>query len=136
MSQANVEGTRAAWAALLNDDFETFLAFIDPGVVWHQRVDLPDSTTGYGHAALVTLVERWRGEWEEYEVEIDELVDAGDQVVAVLRIRGTGRASGAPVELRETHVYELRGGRCVEAWEYPSKEEAMQSIGLSEQTQS
>ncbi len=60
------------------------------------------------------------------------IADAGDQVVATVEFRGTGRESG--VEVRETvaHVYALRADRIV-AWHvYFDPATALEAVGLAE----
>jgi ketosteroid isomerase-like protein len=36
--------------------------------------------------------------WEDFRFEVEELIDAGDEVVAALRLVGNGRGSGVPVD--------------------------------------
>ena len=51
----------------------------------------------------------------------EELIDAGERVV--VRWRGWGRrASGLPVDWRDTHIYELPNGKVVAVREYRSWE--------------
>jgi ketosteroid isomerase-like protein len=52
-------------------------------------------------------------------------------VIVCLRFWGRGRDSGAPVEIRETHVARLRDGKVIEVREYRTKPEALEAVGLS-----
>ena len=52
---------------------------------------------------------------DNVEYDFDELIDAGDHVIAVVTRRGRGRASGAEVELRVALVWTLRAGEVVRA---------------------
>jgi hypothetical protein len=36
---------------------------------------------------------KWLGPWDEYHVEVDELTDLGDQVLANTRHHGRGKAA-------------------------------------------
>ena len=56
----------------------------------------------------------------------------GDQAVTSVRFWGRGRESGAPVEIRETHVARLRDGMVLEVHEYRTKAEALEAVDLSE----
>jgi hypothetical protein len=48
-------------------------------------------------------------------------------------LRGQGSASGAGVSDAYVFVYKLRAGLVVEGWEYRTKQEALEAVGLSEQ---
>ena len=54
--------------------------------------------------------------------------DVGDQVVACLHYRGRGGHSGAPIEIRETHVLRLREGKVIEVREYREKADALEAM--------
>jgi ketosteroid isomerase-like protein len=131
MTQENVEGVRRGFDCLARGDLEGLFALLDPDIIWHQPSDLPDRVTARGHAELGTIMGRWIGEWDNYRVELEELIDAGDCVVAVQTIRGKGKGSGVETQMREAHVYKVQDGRAVEVWEYRTKEEALSAVGLS-----
>ena len=63
----------------------------------------------------------------EFTVEIEELIDAGEYVVAV-----HGRISGSSqqLEMAETHVARWTGGELVEVREYATKGEALVALGF------
>ncbi len=132
MSQENVEGVRQGFEAMNRGDLDGLLDMLDPDIVWHQPADLPDAVVAHGHAGLMDIMQRWLEEWDEYSVELEELIDAGDRVVVVQRIRGKGKGSGVETEMREAHVYKIRERRPVEAWQYRTKEEALEAVGLRE----
>ena len=44
-------------------------------------------------------------------VDVEEIVEAGDHVVAIGRSRGTVNASGRPFDVRAVHVWQLRDGK-------------------------
>ncbi len=132
MSQENVERVRRGFEAFERGDLETLFDLLDPQIVWHQPDDLPDRVTAHGHAGMEQIMGRWLDGWEEYSIDVEELIDAGDRVVVVQRTRGKGKGSGIEVEMREAHVYEIRDGKAVEVWEYRTKDEALEAVGLSE----
>jgi ketosteroid isomerase-like protein len=60
------------------------------------------------------------------------LADAGDQIVATVEFRGTGRESGIEVRQTVAHAWTLREGRII-AWHvYFDPAEALEAVGLSE----
>ena len=136
MSQENVEIVRAAleaWSATGEPDF----SFVDPEIVYHPRADEPDPSAHVGRDAYERLVLGFLEAFSEVTVEVLELIDAGDHVIAstVLHVvlRGQGSASGAGVSDTYVFVSKLRDGLLVEGWEYRTKQEALEAVGLSEQ---
>ena len=53
----------------------------------------------------------WLNQWRDWRVEPDDWVHCGRRLVVLTRYRGTGRASGAPVDVRGAHVWTFRRGR-------------------------
>jgi hypothetical protein len=47
-------------------------------------------------------------------------------------VRGQGSASGAGVSDTYVFVYKLRDWLVVEGWEYKTKQEALEAVGLTE----
>jgi ketosteroid isomerase-like protein len=65
-------------------------------------------------------------------VEVLELIDAGDFVIASTIFHGQGSRSGAQVEDAYVYVYKMRDGLIVEGWECRTREEALKAVGLEE----
>lgn len=74
----------------------------------------------------------WLAPWASYRTEIEELIDAGDQVVVVGRDYAR-RERGAPeVRLTFAGVWTLRDGRAIRAEFYADRAEGLASAGLAE----
>ena len=136
MSQENVEIVRAAFAAWNAGDMDAVFALYHPEVVYHPRADEPDPSPHIGRDAYERLARGFAESFSEVSFEILELIDAGDHVIAstVLHavLHGQGSAS-AGVSDTYVFVYELRDGLVVEGWEYRTKQEALEAVGLLEQ---
>ena len=137
MSQENVEVIRAAFAAWNAGDMEAPFAHFHPELVYHPRADEPDPSPHVGRDAYERLVRGFVDSFSEVTLEVLELIDAGDHVIAstVLHVvlHGQESASGAGVSDTYVFVYKLRDGLIVEGWEYKTKQEAFEALGLSEQ---
>src|SRR5687768_520566 len=111
MSQENVEVVRRMLDAWASGDRDTARAAYDENVVYiFPPLDAPVS---HGVAAMERALEMWRRTWEDYSLEIDEVIDAGDHVIVVQTQRGRGKASGAEVELTSASLYTLLGSKIV-----------------------
>jgi len=69
--------------------------------------------------------------WEGFHNEVEEVVEAGDDVVAaIVRASGRGRASGTPVERDTGAVIRLREGQIVSTEYYVTPEAALEAAGI------
>ncbi len=86
-----------------------------------------------GHGALVDVARTWRGTWERYEIEAEDVLDAGgDTVAVVLREEGEGKGGGVALTNRWGVVVTVRDGKIVHTMVYRTPEEALEAAGLSE----
>jgi ketosteroid isomerase-like protein len=130
MSQENVEVVRRALEAFSAKDGTTFLALLHPEVNWDFAARLIDPGIRQGHAEIKENLREIEETWETLCSEPQELIDAGDQVVAVLRMRGRGRLSGVEVDANVAYVFDLIGERIVRARHHRDREEALAAAGL------
>ena len=129
MSQENVEAVSRMYDAFLGGDLAAMLAGLDPEIEWRS---IEDTENRHGHEGVAKSIVAWLGMWEQHELEAEEYIDAGHQVVVTTRLRGRGRLSGAVVEDQYFAVWTLRDGQAVAYREYTSKREALEAVGLSE----
>jgi ketosteroid isomerase-like protein len=130
MSRQDVETVRATWESFNRTHRPDFDA-LHPDVRWHTRSDLPDSDTHHGHDGVARLASDWVGSFDDLRVEAEELIDAGDRVVAVLRLRGRLKGSGQEVEMPEAHAYTLLNDKLVEVHEFATKAAALEAVGIA-----
>jgi ketosteroid isomerase-like protein len=95
MSQENVDRLRAVWKNWNRGNFD--LSMLDPEVVYEDTV-LPDSAgeTYQGPEGVVRGWTRWAEAWEEFTTEVEQIFDAGDQLVSIHTVHLQGKHSGAP----------------------------------------
>jgi ketosteroid isomerase-like protein len=137
MSQENVEIVRAAFAAWNAHRYQAVFALFHPELVYHPRADEPDPSPHVGRDAYEQLVYGFVDSFSEVTFEVLELIDAGDHVITstILHavLHGQGSASVAGVSDTYVFVYKMRDGLAVEGWEYRTKQEALEAVGLFEQ---
>jgi ketosteroid isomerase-like protein len=129
MSRENVEIVRRLLDALLLGDEETVTSILDPDV----RVvddDLPDAGEYAGIDGLAAWASNWDESWESWQLEPQALIDAGDQVVALVKLFAVGKGSGVTVERNNGMVWTVRDGKAVRLEYYGSGEEALEAAGL------
>jgi ketosteroid isomerase-like protein len=129
MSEENVEVVRRAFQYLASGrGGSEVLASFDPNVVMKPV----ETGATYGVIAIRDNFERWQSTFDELEVTVEEIIDAGDRVVHSAHWRGRGRGSGVEVDARYSEVYTLRDGKIIRVDEYTERADALEAAGLSE----
>ena len=86
-----------------------------------------------GEPGLRRYYQDWIDAMDPLRAEVEEvLFDDGEQVAAVIRNSGRGRASGVLTEGRYFVACTVRDGRIVSGREYETREQALAAVGLSE----
>ena len=138
MSQENLEIVRRVYEAAASHDIETVLALYDPEValdVSRLRVSGGSGSTEgvyHGHDGLRSLFSDWYEAYETIDYDYEDLVDAGENVVAVVNRRVRGRSSGAEVEQRFALVWTIREDKVIGVVWFLTQREALEAAGLSE----
>jgi ketosteroid isomerase-like protein len=133
MSQENVDLVGRSIGAFNSGDWEGSLEYMDEGIEWRAPFVVPDQDTYVGRDGVRAFWTAWTDNFEGFRLEVEELIDAGDDVVVVARISGQGIASGAGVRSNPfAHVVRLRNGK-IRRWAmYDSAQEALEAVGLRE----
>ena len=130
MTSDNCDLVRRGYEAWNRGDVEEVLTFLDPEIEWHGYTHVPESGTLEGRDDVRAWLERFLDAWEQLDIEVTELIDAGEQVAALVRFRGSGRGSGVPVEGgTDAHLWTVRDGRIVAVTLYQGTQEALEAIG-------
>jgi steroid delta-isomerase-like uncharacterized protein len=94
-------------------------------------------TSLVGVEAFRSYVERVRAAFPDWHNQIEELIDAGETVVARLTFSGTHRgellgvaATGARVEYAGIAIFRLDGGRITEAWVVGDTQELWRALSV------
>jgi ketosteroid isomerase-like protein len=72
----------------------------------------------------------WLQPWSTYHTQVEDLIDAGDRVVVLVRDRARRHDSDAEVELMAGSVWEIRDGRIVRVEFCGNREQALEAAGL------
>ncbi len=93
----------------------------------------PDETYR-GPDEVVRFWQTWRAAFDDFRVELEETIDAGDQIIVFAGVRGRGAESGADVKTPSFPQVWTMGddGRPMRVEMYPSRAEALAAVGLSE----
>ena len=132
MSRENVEVVQAAFDAYSRADLDRLLEVTSPEIVVNQPQEQPDLQTYEGHDGLMRALAEWVGEWDGYQVEVLRVIDADPHVMAKVRQRGRGKASGVEIESTMSWVFTMEGSKIVRWRMFLSEQEALEAVGLRE----
>jgi ketosteroid isomerase-like protein len=85
-----------------------------------------------GRDGFDQLIAWLRDTWDQWRIEPERFLDAGDLVVVFGRIVARGGASGAPIALETTHVWTIHSGRAMSVHAYRDRAEALEAAGVRE----
>jgi ketosteroid isomerase-like protein len=112
------------------DDLEGALAELPPDFEWLVP-GFPGSQVARGPEATLDFFRDWIDQWEDLDVGWELEQSSPDTVFAVVDMRGRGRASGVPVELRFAQVWSFRDGVPVRMVYHGDGEEGRRAAGLA-----
>ncbi len=131
MSQANVELVRRGYAAFAQGDVAAALALLHPDirVEDHDR-SLETPTTYQGPDGLLSLFATVNEGFSDVRYTPEDANEVGDRVLVEVRRTGRGTASGAQVDERQFHVWDVVAGRAVRFRVYLDRDQALEAVGL------
>jgi ketosteroid isomerase-like protein len=133
MSQENVELAYRAYAALNGRDLDALLAVMDPGVELKARfMEMEGGAYFRGHSGVREWWDRLLAIFPDFRVEVIEIRDFGDRVIAALRVRGHGLDSGVPIDQEVWQASRVRDGRVTWWRNFESETEALEAAELTE----
>ncbi|MGI8461669.1 MAG: nuclear transport factor 2 family protein, partial [Solirubrobacterales bacterium] len=118
MSRDRIELVRSGFEAWNSGDRQWVLDHMSPEVEWITPAEDPDPGHYRGFAELERFWEQWRVAVGQLRFEIEDVIDAGDNVVVIARRSGTGTTSGISVSDRIVQVFSFDGELCVKVQEY------------------
>jgi ketosteroid isomerase-like protein len=131
MSQDNVEVVRAVCEEI-SDRLDVSPEHFDPEFVMDMR-ELADMGIHRGLPAARENFRQYAMTFDDFRVELEEIIHADDQCV-VVRIRDGGRVKGSDAEVwnRYFDVWLFREGKAVRMSAHTDRARALQAAGLRE----
>jgi ketosteroid isomerase-like protein len=133
LSEENVALVRAALDASARGDAAAFMAALDADIEWTPVSEDPEYRVHRGIAEVTSWLAGWSTIFPDMHWEAERFLDAGgDTVVALVRFRGRGGATGAHVGTQAYGVvFTVRGGKIVRILEAETGT-ALKAAGLQE----
>jgi ketosteroid isomerase-like protein len=133
MSSENSERLSAVYDTLASTG-----AWESPGLLaadFELRQDpvLDAGRTFHGPGGPGELLQMLEASFRDVVVEAERFVEGGGgDIVAMVRVRGHGRASGIAIDREQAHLWSFDGPTAVRMMVFGDRGEALQAAGLSE----
>jgi ketosteroid isomerase-like protein len=101
-----------------------------PEFVWDMSTfrGWPEQQTYDGLEGARKFLADWEEVWDDWEVEAEQVLDAGDdKVVAILWQRGRSKATGVTSEMHFAQVWTFKDGLQIRMQMYASADEALEA---------
>jgi ketosteroid isomerase-like protein len=127
--QAGVKLVREIIEALNRGDVDGMLARMHPDFEWGPLESSPAAGGVYrGHEQVRRYVEDWLGTFDNLRLDLEDLAEIADCVVAVVHGHGRGRASGLQLDTRFCQLWTVRDGTALGMEEYATREQALAEV--------
>jgi ketosteroid isomerase-like protein len=125
---------RGMYEAFARGDVAAVMAKLSPDVIWNEAENFvyADGSPYVGpQAVLAGIFMRLATEWNGFTVHPEEIIGAGDKVIARGRYRAEYKATGVAVNAQFAHVWQLRDGQVVSFQEYTDTAQFRDAVAKS-----
>jgi uncharacterized protein len=139
MSQANVQAVNRLYDAFNNSDLETFERGLSTDLIWNEAENSLNCE-GNPYRSFDAVRDGVFGptvrEFDNFRVDLELLIDAGDFVIGTGRYRGRSTATGKELSAQFCHVLHVdSNGKLDRLQEYADTLEEAVVTGRAEQTE-
>ena len=120
---ANADFVRRAYELVNAGELEALVEGFEPGFEWRPDALAPGQRTRTTADEVAAAVDDFTGAFTDFHTEVEELIEEGDHVIAV--VRHVGRVGAGDVERREAHLWTFADGKPRSLREFESRAEAL-----------
>jgi ketosteroid isomerase-like protein len=132
VSEENVEAVRRSLDGWNRGDADAWLQAAHPEIEFSSEILKRlegDETVLRSPAELRRFWDEWHSVWN-LAIDVSDIRDLGDTVVALGRIRARGKASGIDLEGPVAYVFEFDGSLARKVRAYLDQSQALEAVGL------
>ena len=112
MSEQNVEFVNGVYGAFARGDVPAVLGAFAEDIEWFEAEGMPYGGLHRGPDAVAQNVfGPITEDIDGFALAIEEFLDSGESVAAVVRYTGTGKATGKALDVPAVHVWDVRDGK-------------------------
>ena len=103
-----------------------------PEIEFHTYPTSPEVGVYRGRDAVISYNQRLFEQFESTHIELEELLPVGDRVMVVSRQHAVPKAGAEAMVVRVIEVWTIRDDLLAERRTFPTREEALEAVGLRE----
>jgi len=134
MAPDRAETVRGIYARMAEGDFHVTEDLLDEHVVMVIPplfgADFPDVGVYVGPQAIAEYTRGFLEPMDDFAMQAEEMLPAGDSVVVAVRQHGVGKVSGIPTEMQYFTVWSFRGPKVIRIESFRDRETACEAAGL------
>jgi ketosteroid isomerase-like protein len=112
MSEENVEFVKGIYGAFSRGDVPAVLGAFADDIEWFEAEGMPYGGLHRGPEAVAQNVfGPITEDVDGFALVLEEFLDSGESVAAVVRYTGTGKATGKALDVPAVHVWDVRDGQ-------------------------
>jgi ketosteroid isomerase-like protein len=123
------EVLRRTYAALTRRDFVALEELADPEFEMDLTERVLNPATYHGAEGLLRFLGEIDELWASMDIDVERVIERGDELLAVLMVTLTGRGSGVEMESRIAQRWTLRDGRLLRMKLYGDADAAVAEFG-------
>jgi ketosteroid isomerase-like protein len=131
MPQENLELVSRIHDGWSRGDFSIGRDLMAPDFEWHQQAEAVEPGSHRG-PAIGGAISKIFEVYENFRVEPEEYIDAGDKVVVAARVQAVGKGSGLELDQRFAFVWTVRRGRLADLAVFGDRREALDAAGVQD----
>jgi ketosteroid isomerase-like protein len=132
MSEENVEIVRTAYDAMSQGDPDAAFEAAEPDLELIPPGQSPTSESVRGIEGIKAWLADQQKTVGDLSLEVEDLIEVKEVVVALLLLRIRPHGSEADLELRIAHLWTLRDGKLIRCEVFPERQKALEAAGLGE----
>jgi ketosteroid isomerase-like protein len=129
MSEAIIATLERVYADWARGDF-THVEVFAPDIEFVYSSDFPDPAVFRGVDGMAEGWGRWLREWHDVRMAAERFVDLDPLVLVDILLSGTGKSSGAPLQVPAANLWTFRAGKAVRLEAFAGRETARAAAGL------
>jgi len=115
---SNIDIVRAIQDGTADNEMETGLRYYNESTRLREAPSLPYGGTYYGHGGMKEFLKKHHETWSEHTLKVHRYIDAGDQVICLVELMTTSRATGKKVNMLVTEWWTLKDGIVTDIHEF------------------
>lgn len=132
MSEVHVQVVRGMYDCFARGDVPGVLAAMDTEIEWNEAEGFPyaDGNPYIGPNAVVEGVfSRLVSEWEYWNLDVQEILDAGDTVIALGRYKAKNKETAVEINAQFAHFWSMKNGKAAGFQQYADTAQVSRAVG-------